>query len=311
MRALWSFYLAVTRFFGARRRFVRSLAALCLVVLGVHAAADVIDDLVYRVIDALDLVVDGVAWSALETLAGWGAFSPQEAARHAQGFAELIDLEQKDAAAKWLALVVELLMDLLLLDFVRGARAARSAPLAGVPSTTMVEELRSSARELKEALSPLDLERLAVPPAIAGFAVAGTLGAALAVEGFLADTFSSLVPLWRWGPNASAGVALLVAALLLWRFLPDLLHGAILRAHERGRRAAHKGSGSPSLSSSSLSSSPRWAWLRSPGLVRARALVRRSTRGALLAFVVLPLAVLGLSGQAAIFALIARTGTGL
>lgn len=303
MRALWSFYLALTRFFGARRRFVRRIAALCLVVLGVHAAADLIDDLVYRVIDALDLFVDGVAWRALEGLAGLGAFSPEEAVNHAQRFAEWIDLEQKDIAAKWLALVVELAIDLTLLEFVLAARGGAD----DTRPATLVEELRSSARELKEALWPLDLERMAVPPAVAGFAIAGTLGASLAVEGFVADTLSGLVPLWRWVPNVSAGVGLLVAALLLWRFLPDLLHGAILRAHERGERAsARLFSSSRTLSSSSPASTPLAEKLR-----RARDVLRRTSRGALLAFVVLPLAILGLTGQAAIFALIARTGTGL
>lgn len=301
MRGLWTFYLAVTRFFGARRRFVRRVAALCLVVLGVHAAADVIDDLVYRVIDALDLAVDGLAWRGLEWLASLGAFSPEEAVAHAQRYAEWIDLEQKDVAAKWLALVVELAIDLALLEFVWAARGRPDEE----QRASLLDELKASARELKEALWPLDLERVAVPPAVAGFAVAGTLGAALAVEGFVADTLSRLVPLWRWVPNASAAVGVLVAALLLWRFLPDLLHGALLRADERGRRAQRRAS--PFGSTPSLPArAPLVEKLR-----HLRGLLQRASRGALLAFVVLPLAVLGLTGQAAIFALIARTGTGL
>lgn len=301
MRALWSSYLALTRFLGARRRLVRRVAALCLVVLGVHAAADVIDDLVYRVIDAMDLFVDGVVWRALEALAGLGAFSPAEAVTHAQAFAEWIELEEKDVVSKWLALVVELGIDLVLLDFVL---AARGSSVEENERATLGEELRASAEELKEALWPLDLERLAVPPAVAGFAVAGTLGAALAVEGFVADTLSRFVPLWRWVPNLSAAIGVLVAALLLWRFLPDLLHGALLRAHERGRRADERTSSSLSLPLGEGAS------LREK-LRRAREVFRRTSRGALLAFLVLPLAILGLKSQAAIFALVARTGTGL
>lgn len=293
MRALWSFYLLLTRFFGARRRFVRRIAALCLVVLGVHAAADIIDDLVYQAVDAVDLAIDGAAWRVLEILAGWGAFTAQEAVAHAQSFAEGFDLDQKDIAAKWLALLLELVMDLLLLDFIWGARGSQEEP----HSASMIEELKASALELKQALWPVDLERLAVPPAVAGFAIAGTLGAALALEGFLADGLSQLIPLWPWTPNASAGVAILVAALLLWRFLPDLLHGALLRAHERGGRAALREAAFSSAASSKLA--------------HVRSVLRRTTRGAFLAFIVLPLAVLGLSSQSAIFALVARTGTGL
>lgn len=305
MRALWALYLGVSRFFGARRRLVRRLAALCLVVLGVHAAADTIDDLVYKLVDALDLLVDGAAWRALETLSGWGAFTPQEAVSHAQRFAEAVDLEQKDVVSKWLALVVELVMDLLLLGFVWGPRGARDDEQA---SSSLFEELRASARELKEALWPIDLERMAVPPAVAGFAVAGTLVAALAVEGFIADTLSQLIPLWRWVPNTSAAVALVVAALLLWRFLPDLLHGSLLRAHERGERAARRDDSlATRIAAPDASAAKRWR----ARLDLARTVLRRTTRGAFLAFVVLPLAILGLSAQSAIFALVARTGTGL
>lgn len=301
VRSLWSAYLALTRFFGARRRGVRRLAALCLVVLGVHAAADVIDDLVYRVLDGLDLFVDGVVWRALDWLAGLGAFTSAEAVAHAQAFAEWIELEEKDVASKWLALAVELGIDLVLLDFVLAARGTADDH----ERRTLGDELRASVRELKEALWPLDLERLAVPPAVAGFAVAGTFGAALAVEGFVADNLSRLLPLWRWVPNASAGVGVLVAALLLWRFLPDLLHGALLRSHERAQRA--NGRKGPSFSSAPLGENATFR----DKLRWAREVLRRISRGALLAFVVLPLAVLGLQSQAAIFALVARTGTGL
>lgn len=293
MRTLWSFYLLLTRFFGAQRRFVRRIAALCLVVLGVHAAADLIDDLVYQAVDAIDLVIDGAAWRALDILASWGAFTAQEAVAHAQRFAEGFDLDQKDVAAKYLALLLELLIDVLLLDFIWGARGSQEEQAPA----SMLEELKASALELKQALWPIDLERLAVPPAVAGFAIAGTLGAALALEGFFADGLSQLIPLWPWTPNASAGVAILVAALLLWRFLPDLLHGALLRAHERGERASRREAALPSSAVSKLA--------------RMRGVLRRTTRGAFLAFIVLPLAVLGLSSQSAVFALVARTGTGL
>lgn len=285
MGALFRTYLAITRFFGAHRRLVRRLAALCLVVLGVHRAADVMDDLVFRVIDQLDLAVDNLVWSLLQ------AVSPEEdAARYSQIFAEWVDLKEKDLAAKVLALVLELALDFWLLDLVWGKRGADE------PGGGMVDELRASTRELKAALWPVDLERLAGPPTLLLFALAGSLFACIAIESEVSSLIGKLAPEWRWAPNAAAAGAILAAALLLWRFLPDLLHGSIVRAHQRAEKARlrEEAEGPP----------------KNP-LVAVRRKIRRVTRGALLAVVALPIAVVGLLDQADLFALVARTGTNL
>jgi hypothetical protein len=293
MRALFRAYASLTGFLGSKRRIVRRVAALCLVVLGVHAAADLFDDVLFRLLDALDLFVDNTVWHLLEKLASWGAFSPADAARHAQGFAEAVDVDHKDRMSRWLALGVELGVDLLVVDFVLGPRGKSDVEAAG---GSLVEELKASSQALRDALWPLDLERLAAPPALFCFACAGTLFGALALESAVSDLLSTRLPRWRWGPNASASLALVFAAVLLWRFLPDLLHGAILRAAQRGQQAAERLDTEPP---------PRTR------LALARGVLRRLSRGALLFFVVLPLAIAGLSTQSDILALVARTGTGL
>jgi hypothetical protein len=294
MRTLWRVYVGLTRFFGDRRRFVRRLAGLCLVVLGVHTAADLIDDLVFRIVDQLDLWLDHAGWGVLDALAGAGAFSEAEAAAHGQNFSEWIDLDEKDRLSKILALSLELFVDLLLLDFVWGKRNSGEDDSGG-----LVSELKASARELRDAFWPLDLERVAVLPILFAFSLAGTIVGALAVESFLSHQLSEHVPLWRFGPNLSASIGLLLAALLVWRFVPDLLHGAILRAHVRGEKARER---------------EQAAGAEAPPptkLALVRGVVRRATRGAFLFFLVLPIAALALGTQTSFFALIARVGSGL
>lgn len=296
MRALLQFYGGLTRFFGARRRFVRRVAGLALIVLGVHAAADLIDDAVFRVIDGVDLAVDSAAWSLLEWLSSIGAFAAEAAARHAQTFAEWLDLGEKDWLAKVIALLLELVVDAVLLDFAWGKR---SLAFDNDQRVGLVEELRESARELGSALWPLDLERLTVPLILFALSTAGALSTSVALEGFFAGLLADLLPLWRWGTNVGASLGLLSAILVVWRFVPDLVHGGILRAQERGEAALAR-----------LDEARHVAHGRSR-LAMARAHWRRVRRGAFLALVVLPVAYLSLSAQAAFFALIARTGANL
>jgi hypothetical protein len=285
LRALWSLYLAVTRSLGARRRFIRRIAALCLVVLGVHHAADAIDDVVFRIIDWLDLGLDNLVWAILDALS-----PPDEAALYATRFSEWVDLDEKDKAAKVLALGVELVVDVWLLDLVWGRRGARA------DGHGLLDELKASTRELRSALWPLDLERLAGPPTILFFALAGALWGAVALEEELNQVVTELAPQWRWAPNAAAAAAILVSAVLLWRFLPDLLEGAILRAHQRADRAKQRREAAPAPATK---------------VAVARAWLRSVTRGALLALIVLPIAVLGLLEQGDVLALVARLGTNL
>ena len=81
MRGLLRAYLRITHFFGGSQRFMRRLAGICLLVMGVHAAGDHIDDLAFGVIDALDLWVDHLVWGACDGLASVGAFSSNAGSR--------------------------------------------------------------------------------------------------------------------------------------------------------------------------------------------------------------------------------------
>jgi hypothetical protein len=280
-------FLGISRFFGARRRFIRRIAALALIIIGVHRAADILDDAVFAVIDVLDLWVDQSAWAVLEWLSSLGAFDGNEAVDKAQRFAEWFDLAEKDLAAKWIALFLELLIDVLLLEFAWGTRPDMS-------HHGLIEEFRESGRQLLAALWPLDLERLAVPVVLFCFAVKGSLFAGIAAEALLAGAITENIPLWRPGPNIAAFVGLCVAGLLLWRFLPDLLHGGILRVGERAKAFGEKQAEKAAAADTRLK--------------RLRLRWRAVRRGAFLALVVMPMAVMGVVTQSAFVQLVARVG---
>jgi hypothetical protein len=294
VRTLLRLYLSVTRSLGARRRFIGRLASTCLILLGVHAAADLIDDLVYRLVDAIDLIVDSGVWWLLEGLASIGTIATETAASWGQDFASWLEVEEKDKVALTLALILELAVDILLLDFAWGLR--RPAPGDDSEPVTLVEELKESVDELKAALWPLDVERVAVLPTLLAFCCGGAFLAGLAIESMASELLTEVAPLWLWGVNLAAGLGLLSIALLIWRFLPDLLHGAVMRSHERGEAFRRKTEYDPEASSTIE------IWRRR---------FQRARRGAFMLLVLLPIACVSLVSQDAILGLIQRTGANL
>jgi hypothetical protein len=273
---MFRLYALLTHAFGSQRRFIRRIAGLCLVVMGVHLAADHLDDVVYRVLDALDLVVDETAASFFAWLAENGGMTPEAALNKSESFATWIDLAEKDKLAIVVALACELLLDLLLLDLAWGRHVDDDAD-------GLFHELKNSARQIADALRPLDLERLAVLPALLCFAAGGAGMAALAVEGVARDLLQRFVPEFLWAGQAAAATGILAAVLLLWRFLPDLLHGALLRS-----RARHDAARARALQ---RLEAPH----RHPRLARTTTLIRLGLRGLWLVVLVLPLALSGLA----------------
>jgi hypothetical protein len=269
-----AFYRIITHALGARRRIIRRVAALCLVVMGVHLAADHLDDLMYPLLDAVDLLVDDAVAGLLAWLADAGGMTPAAALWHSDSFATFIDLGDKDKLAIALALSAELLLDILLLDLAWGRHLDDE-------STGILEELTSSARQMVEALRPLDLERLVVMPTLTCYALGGALLSALAVEQVVRDLVQRVAETFLWGGQLAAAVGILAGSLLLWRFLPDLLHGALLRSRLRHDRARER-------------AMARFLEARRcPRLARAVLALRLGSRGTWLLVFALPLAVAG------------------
>jgi hypothetical protein len=213
---------------GRQRNLVRRLGALALVVMGVHAAADVLDDIAADVLDAVDLFVDDGVASLLGWLSARDVVAPDAAVRAIEACGSTVDLAEKQWLAVRLALFVELMLDALLFDLCWGTRPAAGA--------SRRDELRATTRELRDSLRAIDVERLATPWVLATFSVAGAFLAATACEQLFTSMLSGLLPDVLVVGNIGAAVAVVVVALLVVRFVPDLLHGAVVRAHARGER---------------------------------------------------------------------------
>ncbi len=197
--------------------------------MGVHAAADVLDDLAYDVLDAADFALDEAVASFLSWLSSAGGLTPEAAVRAIEAFAGFVDLAEKDWLAIRLAFITEILLDLFLLDLAWGTRDD-----GGV---SLLDDLKQSVRRLREAFSALDLERLFAPFALTGFVVGGAVLAGSAIEQLTRQLIEKLAPDLLVAGNVAAMTALVVVGVLTWRFLPDLLQGMLLRAHGRGESA--------------------------------------------------------------------------
>jgi hypothetical protein len=217
---------------GNARGLIRRLGAICLILMGVHAAADVLDDLAFNVIEAIDLSVDNTVAAFLAWLSSAGGMTPDAAVAAIERFATAVDLAEKDWLALRLALVTEVVLDVLLLDLAWGTRAAVGG--------TLVEDLVASTKQLRGSFSAFDLERFLAPITLLMLSVGGGVVVALAVEQPLRAAMSAAAPGLIVAGNIAALVALVVVGLLCWRFVPDLIHGSVVRAHERGERARER-----------------------------------------------------------------------
>jgi hypothetical protein len=226
---LFSTFRALSHALGGARGIIRRLGGLCLIVMGVHAAADVLDDLARDAIDAIDLIIDEGVAGLLGWLAAHGGMTPDGAVAAIERFATAIDLAEKDWLSVRLALVVELVLDVALLDLAWGTRPAEGEGL--------IDDLRASTQQLLRSFSAFDLERLLAPVTLLAFAVGGGVLAGLAIEQPASAGLALAAPGLLVAGNLAAGIALGVVGVLVWRFGPDLIHGAIVRAHERGEKA--------------------------------------------------------------------------
>ncbi len=261
---------------GRSRTLIRRLGGLALILMGVHAAADILDNLAYEFLDALDLVVDETAASFLGWLSSTGGLTPDAAVAAIERFASAVDLGEKDWLALRLAFAAELLLDVLLLDLCWGSRVFDGA--------NIIDDLKRSAEQLRRSLTSFDLERVLAPTALATFAVGGAVLAALALEQPTSAVLTQVLPGLAIASNIGAATAIVVVAILVWRFVPELLHGAIVRAHVRGERARAK------RDRRRERAPPRW-----PGVTRYLDGLRRVMRGAWLGLALF-VAVTGLLG---------------
>jgi hypothetical protein len=277
---------------GRRRRFVRRLAGLCLILLGVHAAADRLDDFAYASLDALDLALDRAFLAFVAWLGDLGILTLPKVQSWSEGITTFIGVSEKDRMALVFGLAIEVSADLLLLDLAWGLRRARQAD---EEPPALLESLRRSGAQLKEAIAPLDVEKLILPLCLFVLSVCGAAIFAVAMEMLTFDLFGGLKAFGGWDRLVSAGLGLFTAALLILRFGPDLVDGAINRADQRGTRFATR-VGEKRLAAGKA---PLKEWQEK---------VLRGARGWLSALLILPLTGLSLLSMGPFFDLIRRLG---
>lgn len=233
-----------THFLGRHRRLFVPLGVLALVALGVHAAADRFDDWTFRLLDAID---HGMEWA-------FGHFADAVLSQSAQAkidFANLFTLHDKEVASRWVALAVELLLDLRLgigaigelerdeLEYVIPGSGVgdRLAAVFGKP----LARLKSFGRFARRYLLHTSVEKLYLPVAVFLAVVAG----AFALDTTLDNAFFSLghrLPdawhAWRWLSPWPAAIASIVVA---WRLAIPAVVGSLARGEAVMKRDVSSG----------------------------------------------------------------------
>lgn len=292
MGKLLRLYAILTVYLGQKRQFVRRVGGMCLVLLGVHAAADILDGILFGALDIIDRWCDSLWTALLASSARDGMLTEANVVRLNEHVVGWMTPDQNEALAKFCALDVELFVEMILITLLWGIRTSSSQRLIGVRG-----ELMQSSRERFEALQSVDLERLAIVPILLAFSLTGSLGAALAFESVCSGELAEHLPSWGYGAPLSASFALLIACGLVLRFVPDLLQGALLQSKLRASRD------SPAVEEVAS------ARFRGGSLFLAR--LRRMARGGLMFCTILPLAIVTLLAQQGLPALVARIGSAL
>ena len=181
------------------RRVLFPFALFGLVVLGLHAGSDRLDDLAFQLINGLDRVLDHILVGILQTVLPAVGVRPDSMSRWTFAAVALIDLDQKRWAARVLALVFELSADALLVWPVLRYRQDHMPWRNVLPAPKKI-------RNVGTVFAPLAV------------AFAGLAGAIVVAQQAQLQLFWLLRFLGRTGAGQAAGAgALLVLGLTLWR----------------------------------------------------------------------------------------------
>jgi len=212
---------------GVRLRPIsEALGLALLVLLGLHGAADLLDDILFGAVDGLDRLLDAAISALLAWLGGAEILKPQTAAAWSDSFTLLLDIDRKEAVAVVLALATEVLIDLALVWWCLPAGRGPVIPASG--ETARAQGARQHLRAAREAVKrrgPGSLRALAL-------VLAFSLGA-FALGRFAAGYVALWVAGPIFGPNAGllakmGGV--LMAGLALAVLVPIALRRASARS---------------------------------------------------------------------------------
>lgn len=210
---------SISRGVSAFRWIFMPLGLLALVAVGVHAAADSVDDRLRWLIEQLDAAMDGV-------------FADFEATRH---WVDAIGSVERTHAARGLALLWELAVDVAIaLPLLGYLEESERAPLIN-PTQTW----RAQLERLNKKPTPMRIIR----PVVAGvFVVAGAYAIARMVESTLFIALrNGIVPDGINGPAAriaALAAMILVLASLGWRAVLRSLQHADQHCEKRAGKKA-------------------------------------------------------------------------
>lgn len=145
---------------GVLRRLLLRLAMFALVVTGLHAGADHLDDLVFTALDVADRAADRLLAVVIGGVGEFFALGPEWIEKVSYLAAEVLDFDEKLAASRVIALLLEAAADLIFALTVLDPRAQR----------TTLAMLKTA---VHRALLDPTLLRIAGPVAMAGATLAG------------------------------------------------------------------------------------------------------------------------------------------
>lgn len=199
----------LSRFIGGFRWAFMPLGLLALIAVGVHAAADTLDDRLLSLVDMAD--------AAFDRLAGAYSFS--------EGLVDLISLERRTFIARALALAWELSADLVLALPALGYRESKASPEAEPWRKYLSQDTRPTWRQLfLRSLRKPTTVRWTRPLATAGVVLAGACAVARLVQGSVYLSWRELL-----GEHAADAAARGLALGALVGILVTLGWRAVLR----------------------------------------------------------------------------------
>ncbi|MEM7674599.1 MAG: hypothetical protein AAF449_01210 [Myxococcota bacterium] len=200
------------------RSILFPVALFGLVVLGLHAGSDRLDDIAFRLLHNLDRLVDGLAAKTIEVVLGALGVGERTISRWSYAAISVIDLEEKRWAARVLALMFEMLAAALLIWPVLRHQSDRT------PWRRAFE-------------SPGRIRNIGVVFAPVAVACAGMAGAVVVAEHAQLQLFWILRFLGRSTAGTAAGVgALLMLIAVLFRLTLPAFRASLAFGRARASR---------------------------------------------------------------------------
>lgn len=209
----------LVKLFTAIGRALVPVGLFALLAVGIHAGCDRVDDRLFALLNFVDAVLDQGLGAAITWVMQVFDAAPQTIARTTFKVADFVDLEVKDAASRWLALALEIVLDVLL----------------AVPIFLHRDRGRSLIALAQDTFRDFTLLRLVAPASVVAVSVSGALVAARAVQvglhgWWVTESFDKPAEL------ASAILAATALVLIVARLFIPAVRSAICWADTRAEK---------------------------------------------------------------------------